>query len=230
MNQLLVANQFLAPVAVLAALLFLACGFIWLFFNHGIDKLKHPEEWKNAGSSGERIFYNTLIQKFNIQKNQILRNVYIPTKNGKTSEIDLLVISKKGIFVFECKNYGGNIYGDANRPKWIQYIGHKKNYFYNPLLQNKNHMKHLSEFLLREGIEVPIIPLVTTINRGNWKVNNLRDDDYILGINCHLKIFMKKMPDSDAISKNCKKIIAKLTPLSRPNETIKRKHIEQIKR
>ena len=230
MNQLLVANQFLAPAAVLAALLFLACGFIWLFFNHGIDKLKHPEEWKDTGSSGERIVYNTLIQKFNIQKNQILRNVYIPTENGKTSEIDLLVISKKGIFVFECKNYGGNIYGDANRPKWIQYIGHKKNYFYSPLLQNKNHAKHLKEFLAQDDIEVPIIPLVTTITRGNWKVKNLKDGDYILGINCHLKDIYENTPDSDAIAKNFKKILAKLAPLSRPDETTREKHIGQIRK
>ena len=222
-------NQFLVPMIVLAALLFLACGVIWLFFNHGIDKLKHPEEWKSTGSAGERILYNSLIKQFKIPENQILRNVYIPTKDGKTSEIDLLVVSKKGIFVFECKNYGGNIYGDASRPKWVQYIGGKKNYFYSPLLQNRNHAKYLKGFLQRDNIEVPIIPLVTTITRGNWKVKNLKDGDYILGINCHLKDIYDNTPDSDAVAKNFKKIMAKLASLSRPDPSVKERHIEQIK-
>lgn len=180
-------DQFLVSIIVLATLLFLACGIVWLFFNHGIDKLKHPEEWKSVGSSGERILYNTLIKKFYIPENQIFRNVYIPTKDSKTSEIDILVVSKKGIFVFECKNYGGNIYGDANHSKWIQYIGRQKNYFYNPLLQNKNHAKHLKEFLAKSGIEVPVIPFISTITRGNWKVKNLKADNFILGLNCHFK-------------------------------------------
>ena len=217
-------------VAIAAILLFVIAGLIWLFGCHGLDKIKHPEEWQTAGSSGERIIYNTLITKFGIPERQILRNVYVPTKTGKTSEIDLLVISKKGIFVFECKNYGGNIYGDARRQNWIQYISNKKNYFYNPLLQNKNHAKHLKEFLAKDKIEVPIIPLVTTISRGKWKIKNLTPADYILGINCHLKDIYKNLSDSKEITKHFQAIVARLTPLSRPDEKIKQKHIEQIRK
>ena len=209
--------------------MFLVAGLIWLFGCQGIDKLKHPEEWKDAGNSGERILYNTLIKKFSIPENQIFRNVYIPIKNGKTSEIDLLAVSKKGLFVFEVKNYGGNIYGDAKRPKWIQYIGNKKNYFYSPLLQNKNHAKYLKDFLAENKIEVPIIPLVSTITRGNWKINNLKSDDYILGYNCHLKDVYNDLPDLEQMSTLFKPILAKLTPLSRPGEDIKEKHINDIK-
>lgn len=222
-------NQFLIPIIILTILLYLACGIIWLFFNHGIDKLKHPEEWKTIGSSGERILYNTMIKKFNIPENQMFRNVYIPTKNGKTSEIDLLVVSKKGIFIFESKNYGGNIYGDANRSKWIQYIGHQKNFFYSPLLQNKNHARYLKEFLAKSGIEVPIIPLVTTITRGTWKVKNLKTDDYVLGLNCHFENIYENLPISKTTLKNFKRIIAIITPLSRPDKNIEEKHIKQIR-
>lgn len=222
-------NQFLIPIIILTILLYLACGIVWLFFNHSIDKLKHPEEWKTIGSSGERILYNTMIKKFNIPENQMFRNVYIPTKNGKTSEIDLLVVSKKGIFIFESKNYGGNIYGDANRSKWVQYIGHQKNFFYSPLLQNKNHARCLKEFLAKSGIEVPIIPLVTAITRGTWKVKNLKTDDYVLGLNCHFKDIYENLPISKTMLKNFKRIIAIITPLSRPDKNIKEKHIEQIR-
>ena len=172
--------------------------------------------------------YNTLVKKFNIPENQIFRNVYLPTKNGKTSEIDLLVVSKKGIFVFEVKNYGGNIYGDANRPNWLQYIGHQKNFFYNPLLQNKNHVKHLREFLGESCKDIPIIPLVGTITRGNWKIKNLKPDDYILGYNCHLENIYNNLPDLEQMSKRFKSILAKLTPLSRPDPAIRQNHIAQL--
>ena len=130
----------------------------------------------------------------------------------------MLVVSRKGIFVFECKNYGGNIYGDAKRRKWVQYIGRKKSYFYSPLLQNKNHAKYLKIFLARDKIEVPIIPLVSTITRGNWKVRNLKKSDYVLGLNCHFRDIYEKLSDSEAVARNYKKIMAKLAPLSRVGE------------
>ncbi|MBQ8996589.1 NERD domain-containing protein [Candidatus Saccharibacteria bacterium] len=221
--------QFLYLFSVIATIfLFVLAGIIWLFQNNGLDKLKHPEEWKTAGSSGERIVYNMLIKKFHIPENQILRNVYIPTGNSKTSEIDLLIISKKGLFVVECKNYGGYIYGDAKLPKWIQYIGGQKNFFYNPLFQNKNHAKCLSAFLAQHNISVPIIPIISTITRGNWKIRNLRPNDYVLGLNCHLKDIYENLPDSPAVTKHYKSILASLTPLSRPDESVRQKHVAQI--
>ena len=219
-------DRFLLIGLLISVILFLIAGIIWLFFDNGIDKIKHPEEWKDAGTSGERIIYNTLIHKIGIPEKQIFRNVYIPTKNGKTSEIDLLVLSKKGLFVFECKNYGGNIYGDAKRQKWIQYVGNKKSFFYNPLLQNKNHAKYIKEFL---KLEIPIVPLVTTISRGKWKIKNLSNDDYILGINCHFVDIYNKMPESEIAKNNYKSILQTLEPLSRPDEEIQIKHISQTK-
>lgn len=215
-------------LAILAALLWTAVAITWLFFNHGIDKIKHPEEWENTGSAGERILYCDLIKKFHIPENQMLRNVYIPTKDGATSEIDLLAISKKGLFIFECKNYGGNIYGDARRRKWVQYVGKKKSYFYSPLLQNKNHAKHLEEFLAERNAVVPVVPIIATIARGNWKVRNLGSGDYLLGYNCHFDKIYNGMPDSEAMAKHFKKILGELTPLSRPGEDVKEKHIENI--
>lgn len=204
-------------ILIIASILLTSPGYVR-------DRFKHPEEWKNKGSSGERILYNTLVNDYGIPDKQILRNVYIPTKGDKTTEIDLLVISKKGIFVFECKNYGGNIYGDAKRKEWIQYLGSKKSYFYNPLLQNKNHVKHLKDYL---KIEVPITPLVTTISRGKWKIKNLGDNDYILGFNCHLKEIYDNMPESEPMKYHFNQIVDKLKPLSRPDEEIVLKHISQ---
>ncbi|MBQ3436743.1 hypothetical protein IJG26_02230 [Candidatus Saccharibacteria bacterium] len=77
----------LLSLVALALLVLFSMAF-WLFFCHGIDKIKHPEEWRDAGRSGERILYNMLVRKFKIPEGQIFRNVYIPRRNGKTSEMD----------------------------------------------------------------------------------------------------------------------------------------------
>ena len=74
------------------------------------------------------------------RKGKILRNIYIPKENGDTSEIDLLYITQKGIFVIESKNYSGWIFGDEKSTNWTASLPNgQKNRFYNPILQNKTH-------------------------------------------------------------------------------------------
>ena len=219
---------FYAILLTITLALFAAAILLWLFGDHGIDKLKNPEEWKDVGSSGEQITYISLRDKIHVPEKQILRNVYIPTVDGKTSEIDLLVVSRKGLLVFECKNYAGNIYGDMKRKKWVQYLGKKKSFFYNPFLQNKSHVKHLKKYLEQFG-DLPACSFVTTISRGKWKVKNLGPEDHFLGFNCHLVDIYKDLPDSELLMKNFPAIINKLAPLSRPSDEIRKQHIENIR-
>lgn len=220
--------QLTIPLAAAAVALFIIAGLIWLFACHGIDRLRHPEEWQDEGKSGEQIVYRLLVDKIHVPENQILRNVYVPTEDGKTSEIDILVVSKKGLLVFECKNYAGNIYGDAKRNKWIQYLGKKKSYFYNPFMQNRSHVKHLKKYLEAYG-DIPAIPMVSTISRGKWKVKNCGPEDYLLGYNCHLQDILSNTLDSELIGQHFKAIMTRLQPLSRPEESIREEHIKQIK-
>ena len=227
MNEVIM--QMMIPFAITAVVLFIVAGLIWLFACHGIDKIRHPEEWTDEGKSGEQIIYRTLIDQIHVPENQVLRNVYVPTADGKTSEIDLLVVSKKGLLVFECKNYAGNVYGDAQRNKWIQYLGKKKSFFYNPFMQNRSHVKHLKKYLEVYG-DIPMIPMVATITRGNWKVKNYGPEDYLLGYNSHLKEILAKTPNSELMAQHFKAIMAKLQPLSRPDDTVRQEHIEQIKK
>ena len=225
-------NEFIMQLTILLAAatvaLFIIAGLIWLFACHGIDRLRHPEEWEDEGKSGEQIIYRLLVDKIHVPESQILRNVYVPTEDGKTSEIDILAVSKKGLLVFECKNYAGNIYGDAKRNKWIQYLGKKKSYFYNPFMQNRTHVKHLKKYLEAYG-DVSAIPMVSTISRGKWEVKNCGSEDYLLGYNTHLKDILSNTPDSDLIGRHFKALMAKLQPLSRPGDSIREEHIKQIK-
>ncbi|MBQ6628738.1 MAG: NERD domain-containing protein [Methanobrevibacter sp.] len=213
---------------LISIILFVIIIVVFIFSVYSSDRFKNPEEYKDTGSAGERIIFTTLRDKIHVPEKQILRNVYIPTANGKTSEIDILVVSKKGLLVFECKNYAGNIYGDMKREKRVQYLGRQRNYFYNPFLQNRNHIKHLKKYLEQFG-DLPSYSFVTTISRGKWKVRNLEPNDYFLGYNCRLMDIYNTMPDSSLMQRYYTAIINKLAPLSRPDNAIRRQHINNIK-
>ena len=74
---------FISGILPLVIALFAFAAILWLFFNHGIDKLRHPDEWKDAGSSGEQIVYRALIDDIHVPEAQILRNVYFRLVTAK---------------------------------------------------------------------------------------------------------------------------------------------------
>lgn len=75
--------------------------------------------YENKGQFGEFATEYALTNN-NLQGELIvLKNIYLPTE-GKTTEIDLLMIHEKGVFVFESKNYSGWIFGSADQLNWTQ--------------------------------------------------------------------------------------------------------------
>lgn len=99
------------------------------------------------GSSGE--FFTELQVKYLFnEKTKIFRNVYVSVNGEDYSQIDLIILHQKGIFVLECKNYGGWIFGSADGKNWTQMFSKTKKYsFYNPIMQNKTHINVLAQHL-----------------------------------------------------------------------------------
>lgn len=79
-------------------------------------------------------------------KYKILNNVVLEV-DGRTSQIDHLVISDFGIFVIETKNYKGWILGSENSEYWTQVLFQRKEKLYNPIKQNKGHILTLKKCL-----------------------------------------------------------------------------------
>lgn len=103
--------------------------------------------YENAGQFGEFATEFALTNNNLTGAYVVLKNIYIPIK-GKTTEIDLLMIHEKGIYVFESKNYSGWIFGEAEQLQWTQCLKNRqKNRFYNPIRQNRTHIKALAEYL-----------------------------------------------------------------------------------
>ena len=98
------------------------------------------------GKYGEFLIYSCLEDLGDAHK--LLTNIYLPKVNGTTTEIDLIMISATGIYVFESKNYSGWIFGDENSRYWKQiFRGGRHFQFYNPIWQNKKHISVLKQHL-----------------------------------------------------------------------------------
>lgn len=121
--------------------------------NNELEKENNYEDYKKElaqqkGYEGEMRIAIELKKISSCKDCRVLRNVYIPTRNGKTSEIDLILISPNGIFVIESKNYTGIIYGSSEDYRWTCVARSRKHYqLYNPKKQNATHIKHLKDFL-----------------------------------------------------------------------------------
>ena len=105
----------------------------------------------DKGLEGEFLIYQKLAE-YEQDGAKLLFNCYIPKKDGKTTEIDVIMIHRSGIYIIESKNYSGWIFGSEYDETWTQSLlgrGYEaqKEHFFNPVLQNKLHIKHLCSLL-----------------------------------------------------------------------------------
>ena len=116
---------------------------------------KKPYWFMDKGTYGEYLIYKHL-RPFENAGSKLLFNIYLPKSDNQMSEIDVLMICPKGLFVFESKNYSGWIFGNETHRNWTQILpkgrgrSHKER-FYNPIMQNHSHITHLMR-LIREDI------------------------------------------------------------------------------
>ena len=99
----------------------------------------------NQGARGE--YRTSQILETATFENKLLFNCYIPNRSGDKTELDIIMISTKGIYVVENKNYSGWIFGDEQSKNWCETLKGKKFFFYNPVKQNKSHIKNLEKVL-----------------------------------------------------------------------------------
>lgn len=108
-------------------------------------------QWKEGtGGLGEYLTEYALEHGYLPGRRAVFRNVLVPRMTGPTSEseIDVLMLHETGIYVMESKNYGGWIFGSADQRQWTQtFENGTKERFYNPILQNRAHVKALAAYL-----------------------------------------------------------------------------------
>ncbi len=104
---------------------------------------------KNKGEKSEYRFAEVvekLKKHFGDDNIKLVSNMYVPKRNGTTTEIDCAVITPIGVFVTEVKERSGNVRGNENEDEWRQWFSNGKvDVFYNPIKQNDNHIRILKE-------------------------------------------------------------------------------------
>jgi restriction system protein len=108
---------------------------------------------------GEAFVHKVIVANFSPPQYHLLNNLTIPFQDG-TTQIDHVLVSTKGIFVIETKNYSGWIFGNEKSKQWMQVIYRVKNRFQNPIHQNYRHVKvieQLLDFLTKEQIHSIVV-------------------------------------------------------------------------
>ncbi|MEG1167187.1 NERD domain-containing protein [Gordonibacter sp.] len=186
------------------------------------------DNWK--GRQGEKLTERELnLVKLFGRDGKVLRNVYVPKSNGETSEIDVLFISQKGIFVIESKNYSGWIFGnEADRYWTVSLPGGNKNRFYNPILQNRGHVKWLGQYL---SDNTPLYSIIAFSERCKLKKVTVLSDDVRVIKRDRLYATVREIWKSaeDALSENeVENLHSHLKLLTNADEATKMAHVAAI--
>ncbi len=187
----------------------------------------------DTGKYGEYLTYKNL-KNYEKSGGRFLFNIYIPKENGETTEIDVLLLTNRGIFVFESKNYSGWIFGSENQYQWTQTLpkgrgrSHKER-FYNPIKQNETHIKNLTNII---GNTFPIWSIIVFSERCTLKNVPLSNNNvYIIKRNKSLSVLEKihnNNADTMLTNAEIKDIYDKLYPYSQTTSELKEQHIENI--
>lgn len=118
-------------------------------------ELEAPE--RRAGRRGEKIAAN-LIRTVLREEDRLFTNVEV-SFNGKTTELDNVIVNKYGAFIIEVKNYNGTLLGGENDFEWEKYHTTDAGNTYvktvkNPIRQVKRQIYILVHYLDRCGIQV----------------------------------------------------------------------------
>lgn len=153
---------------------------------------------------------------------KLLSDIMIRKEDG-TSQIDHILIGKKGIFVIETKDYSGTIRGEEYSKYWTQTINKRKNHFYNPIRQNYGHVKSVENLIKEKDI---YISLIVFTNRS--KLKGLKTDTPVIQVK-KLKKFIRKYKSDIKLSNDQIEDIYKcLKKGNVQSSRARRKHVKRI--
>lgn len=208
-----------------------------------IKKYKKTEYYQQTKNSYIKVRFNKgLLGEFYTYKylksltgyGRYLFNLYIPKNTGETTELDVVLLHESGIYVFESKNYSGWIFGTESQQYWTQTLPtgrgkSQKNQFYNPILQNKGHLKWLQTFLADQTL--PFYSYIVFSDRCTLKNITLTSGKHYVVNRYNLFSAVQQNIAKVGIqlsSDKIDKLFEKLYPLTQISEAEKIIHIRNI--
>lgn len=160
--------------------------------------------YRDKGTIGEEEIDREL-QHLDRTNYVVLRNLVL-LNNNSTHQIDHVVVSNYGIFIIETKNYTGFVKGSDKYHKWVQFIGKKKYFFLNPVIQNKGHIKALEAFF--PDYSPFFVPIVCFTNKTRLAV---RSNNIVINSSQLLRVIHNYktevlIPDIHEVAQNLKNI------------------------
>lgn len=213
--------------------------FLVLFLIHYRKSTYYKETQKNylsvrmdLGTYGEYLTYRKL-QGFEKKGGRFLFNTYINKDTDETTEIDVILICQNGLFVFESKNYSGWIFGNEKQLMWTQTLPKgkgksNKEHFYNPVLQNKTHIRELSKLIEKD---IPVFSVIVFSERCTLKNVTVNDDVRVIKRENLLSTVTEICNNNPAVlsAQKIDEIFNTLHPYTNASDDVKKRHIENIK-
>lgn len=184
----------------------------------------------DKGNYGEFLTYSMLESLKAPHK--LMSNLYIPREDGTTTELDLIMIAETGIYVFESKNYSGWIFGDERYKHWTQTLPNKQKYkFFNPIWQNKAHIKALEAVIGIEDKELTKSYIIFSERCTLKKINVISPFVRVIKRDSLMRTLKQEMIESrKVLSLNqIDRIYFSLKPYTLADAATKQAHIEAIK-
>ena len=172
-----------------------------------------------AGMWGEKLV-NYHLRPLLREDEYLLANLLLPLRNGYKTEIDCILISRKGIFCIETKNWVGHISGNDEDEYWLQeyddpYMDDRQHK--NPVKQNERHCAVL-ERRLHNNYQVDNIVIFADLEDG-WGIES--DYAYTIG---SFKDYYRELNDDKLNLSQIKAVYQMLLPLvATPEEMAKHK-------
>lgn len=140
-----------------------------------IRENRKEEQMVSAGLRGEATV--TRLLQENLPNDTYILNDVTIRRGFRSAQIDHVVVSPKGIFLVETKNWRGKISGDERAPQWsrVRATGDKSTPLPNPAQQCRRHIELFRQFLKAHHLwndEVYSI-LVITPRHAEWNIRNL---------------------------------------------------------
>jgi hypothetical protein len=228
----------------LISFLILVVWLLYLYYNdkkykegsyYQVTKKPYSSIKYDLGRRAEYLTYKQL-RRFENSGGKLLFNLLIPKGYNKTTEIDVLLICSKGLFVFECKDYSGWIFGNEADKNWTQTLpqglgrSHKE-YFYNPIRQNAMHIKYLKNLV---GWEVPIWSVIVFSDKCTLKnitmYSNYVSVIYLSSTENFVTRICSQIEKNFYTEEEISAIYNKLYPCTQFDYEERERHIENIKR
>ena len=178
----------------------------------------------------EFLISELLVEPYAFNPECVFLDNYFMAKDGKTTQIDIIAVGDRGVFVFESKDYTGWIFGNGKQTQWTEsYRGGKKYRFYNPIKQNTKHVNTLKAII---GDKPKYYSLIVFGNKASIKnVSYIPEKTYVLTTRRIREVLadLRKEPEclsNEEVLEICRKIQKNRIV---PDEKLRQTHDDDIK-